>query len=196
VTQPVASRIDRRDDVIELLVADHAAIRAGFDAVLHEWESFSRRDRFESLARLLAQHEIAEEEAVYPVLGQLGPEGREVRDALLAAERRGKVLLTDAIRRSFWRPGSRRFKATLVKLRDAVEAHAAHEEQVALPLLRRSVNDAKLQMMASWFRQAKALAPTRPHPHGPERLFALLAIGPILALVDHGRDRARRLVER
>ena len=196
MTRRVASSIDRRADVIELLVAEHAVIRAGFDAVVHEWESFARRDRFESLARLLAQHEIAEEEAVYPVLGQLGPEGREVRDALLAAERRGKVLLAGAIRQSFWRPGSRRFKATVVKLRDAVEAHAAREEQVAFPLLRRRVNDTKLQMMASWLRQAEALAPTRPHPHGPERLFALVAIGPILALVDHGRDRARRLLER
>jgi hemerythrin superfamily protein len=187
---------DNQPDVIAVLAADHEAFREGFSQLRRTWEVRARRVRFEELARELARHETAEEEAVYPVLAQLGEEGKQVREAMLDEERFGNKLIAQALRISLFRPGSRHFRHLVEEIGDTVERHAAHEEELVFPLLRRTQDQAKLEMMAGWVKNAKELGPLRPHPHAPRNLAGLLASGPGVAVLDRIRDAGRRLLER
>src|SRR5690606_9870633 len=81
-----ARRTTMAEDVLELLVAQHARIEELFRAVMAA-DGEQRRDRFEELARLLAVHETAEEEALHPVARRTIDAGPAVVDARLAEER-------------------------------------------------------------------------------------------------------------
>ncbi len=183
-------------DVIAVLTADHEAVRAAFAQLRRTFEVRTRRQRFEEIARELARHETAEEEAVYPVLGQLGETGKRVRDAMLDEERLASRLIAQALRISLVRPGSRQFRHLVAEIGDAVERHAAHEEEIVFPLLARTQDQAKLDMMAVWVKNAKEIGPLRPHPHAPRNLAGLLASAPVVATLDRMRDLGRRLLER
>lgn len=187
---------DNQPDVIEVLLADHETIRHAVAELRRTWQVRLRRERFEELARELVRHETAEEEAVYPVLGQLGDEGRRVRAAMLDEERFADKLIAQALRISLVRPGSRRFRHLVAEIGDTVVRHAAHEEEAVFPLLRRTQDQAKLDMMANWVKNAKLLGPLRPHPHAPRSLVGLLAAGPGMAVLDRLRDAGRGLLER
>ena len=100
------------------------------------------------------------------------------------------------LREELLNPAGRRFRRNLELLHARVRAHAAAEEAEVLPLLAEAEGDTKLRVMATLFDRAKATAPTRPHPHGPDRLGGLLATGPVLAVVDRFRDLGRRLITR
>jgi hypothetical protein len=78
--------------------------------------------------------------------------GRPVVEDTLAEEHRAKELLSTLDKMG---PDAEGFDDHLVKLRDDVEAHAAHEEREEFPLLRKTHAPTRLQAMA------------RRHVHGP-----------------------------
>jgi hypothetical protein len=78
-------------------------------------------------------------------------------------------------------------------LRDAVLGHAENEERTVLPLLERTRDKETLDGMGSAVRVAEALAPTDPHPHGPDSPLGNIAVGPMVAVVDRTRDALRNV---
>ena len=62
---------------------------------------------------------------------------------------------------------------------------------IPVPLLRRSLDADTLQSMRSAFETAERMAPTHPHPHGPESAIANVLVGPFVAVVDQVRDALR-----
>lgn len=182
-------------EVTTLLAGEHAEVRAAFAGLAAMRDPYRRRAEMEQLLEQLARHESAEEAAVYPVLALL-PEGQALRSQALSQERQAKRLAARALRLSLVRPRSRRLKRLVDELAAAVEEHAAFEEASIFPLLRRSEGGEKLRMMGAWVQQAETLGPTRPHPHVPEGLPALVVMGPPMAVLDRVRDRLRRRLER
>ncbi|MCU1489284.1 MAG: hypothetical protein JWM85_689 [Acidimicrobiaceae bacterium] len=180
-------------DVTAVLSADHVAIRADLQALVEERRGADRRERMEQLGRELARHEVAEQEAVYPVLAQI-ESGREIREQALRQEREGALALARAMRRTSWRAGGRTTGDQLDQLAELLVKHIDFEDAHVVPLLRLRVDEEKRHMMGTWFTSAKAAAPTRPHPHAPQNLLGLLGTGPVLALADRMRDRLRALL--
>jgi hemerythrin superfamily protein len=196
VPEEVLSNPPYEPDVLQVIRNDHAEAAASLDRLADTKDSYERRHLFRDLARLLAVHEAAEEEVVYPVLARLGPEGARVRQQRLEEERQAKRLLARMMRWELVNPSSRHFVEAISELGQMVKAHAAAEESEVLPLLAQAEDDTKLRVLATVFDQAKKTAPTRPHPHGGERLPALLAGGPVLAVMDRVRDLGRRILVR
>jgi hypothetical protein len=149
-----------------------------------------RRQAFECLVRLLAVHETAEEEVAWPVVRHAGPEGDTVVDARTAEESEAKRLLADLEKLG---PEHEDFPTKLDDLREAVLTHARHEEDTALPLLERTQSHEQLVGMGAAARAAEAIAPTHPHPHGPESALGNLAVGPFAAVADRARDAVRAI---
>ncbi|HEY0699384.1 MAG TPA: hemerythrin domain-containing protein [Micromonospora sp.] len=174
------------ENVIELLLAQHARIEELFKTVINS-RGEARRDSFDELVRLLAVHETAEEEVVHPMARRNVEAGDEVVDARLGEERSAKELLAQLYDAGVDDPG---FDAGIVRLRDAVLAHAAHEERYEFPQLRASVDENRLRTAAGAVRAAEATAPTRPHP-GVESAKANLMAGPAVAVLDRLKDAAR-----
>jgi hypothetical protein len=176
------------EDVIALLHRQHQQIRQLFTD-LDSAPADQRGELFRSLVRLLAVHETVEEEVVHPEVRRL-KDAEAVVQARIGEERRAKRLLStlDEIG-----PDAEGFDTLLLQLRDDVLAHAKHEEQEELPLLRGAVNPERLQTMAATVRVAEAIAPTHPHPN-VEGATANLLLGPPIAIMDWARDAIRKAI--
>ncbi|MEU4834842.1 hemerythrin domain-containing protein [Streptosporangium sp. NPDC023615] len=189
----IAPELMGENDVVDLLVRQHAMIRDLFDEV-EESPAGSRRaeEAFQRLVRLLAVHETAEEEIVHPYVRLVLDDGDEVVDDRLAEEREAKQLLADLERLGTGHPD---FSGGLQVLRAAVLAHARAEERHEFSRLREHTGVAERRAMAAGVKAAEALAPTHPHPGTESALKNLLLGGPV-ALVDRTRDVIRQAMGR
>lgn len=177
-------------DVVELLMTQHTQIKDLFSR-LGMATGDQRRELFEDLVRLLAMHETAEEEVVHPLARRHIQAGDQVVDARLHEEQDAKQMLSDMYDKGIDAPT---FESDLMALRDAVVAHATHEENEEFPYLRQSVDPGQLRSVATAVRAAEATAPTRPHPTA-QTATANMMLGPPLAVFDRMRDAFREARE-
>ncbi len=178
---------DSDRDAVEVVLDQHQHARE----LLARLEGAEEKDRqgvFNQLVRLLAVHETAEEEVVYPALRSTGDEGERIAEARKAEEDEAKQQLSDLEKLGVDGDG---FDAQLQVFRTAVLAHAESEEREVFPLLRRSLDADKLSSMRSALEMAEKMAPTHPHPHGPESAIGNMVVGPFVAVVDRVRDAIR-----
>jgi hemerythrin superfamily protein len=175
----------QEQDVIDLLLSQHTEIR-GLFAQVRSGTGERKRDAFQSLVRLLAVHESAEEQVVHPAARH--DAGDEVVDARLHEEDEAKHVLSDLYDLGTDNPA---FDAQFADFEQAVLAHAAHEEQEEFPELRRNTDPEKLRRMAGAVRAAEAVSPTRPHPAAGENPVTNMLAGPPVAVFDKMRDAVR-----
>ena len=173
-------------DVVDLLVAQHHEVRQLFSSL--ESGGADATEAFQCLVRLLAVHETAEEEVVYPALKAAGEDGQRVAEARKAEEDEAKTQLAELERMGVDDPD---FRTSLEAFRAAVSDHADAEERQVFPLLRRSYDAEELKKMRKALERAERMAPTHPHPHGPESGIGNLVVGPFVAIVDRVRDAIR-----
>jgi hemerythrin superfamily protein len=176
------------EDVVDLLLAQHAQVEQLFLLVIGSTGQ-TRRDAFDDLVKLLAAHETAEEEVLHPLARTLpGGGGDAMVDERLDEERQAKETLKTLVQGGVDADG---FDTGIILLRDAVLAHARHEERYEFPLLRQHVPADRLRTLAAAVRTAEATAPTRPHPSA-QTAKGNLAAGPALAVIDRVRDAVRK----
>jgi len=185
--------IDHGPEVTILLASEHARFRRDMAELLDEHDALVRRDALEALARSLVQHEVAEEAAVYSVVAQ-AEGGPALRTEALRQERELAAHLARTLRRLAWRPRGRKTRHLLGQLAGVLDTHLVFEDSSLIPLVAALEGESKRQMMGAWVEHAERFAPTRPHPHGPQRLPGFLSVGVALALLDRGRDVGRSLV--
>ncbi|WP_433247118.1 hemerythrin domain-containing protein [Streptosporangium sp. CA-135522] len=179
------------NDVIDLLMRQHAMIRDLFD----EAERASAGDRseaFQRLVRLLAVHETAEEEIVHPYARHKINDGDAVVEDRLAEENEAKQLLLQMDKAGAEDP---QFLTNLAMLRAVVLAHARSEERYEFAQLRAQTSKAERRAMAAGVKVAEALAPTHPHP-GMESAIKNLLVGTPVAMMDRARDVIRQTIGR
>ena len=174
------------EDVVDLLLVQHAQVRQLFDDVVASSDE-ERKERFDALVRLLAVHETAEEEVVHPLARRVMPDDATTVDDRLEEERVAKELLSQL---DGMDANDEQFDTLIVQLRDSVLAHAASEEREEFALLRKECEPATLRRAAAAVRAAEAVAPTHPHP-GVESAKANVVAGPMAAVVDRVRDAIR-----
>lgn len=176
--------IQTPDEVIAFLKAQHNLVEDMFDEVLYASDPEAREKPFIELRQLLAVHEAAEEMVVHPRLRHTVGVGDAIVDALLKEEHDSKEQLS---RIEHIDITSQQFIDGLSKLREAVLAHAEHEESDEFPKLQRELDAEHLKRMAIAVRAAEAVAPTRPHP-GVESAKLNLAVAPFASMLDRARD--------
>ncbi len=182
-----ASHETATGDVVDLLIAQHQEVKQLF-AELGQ-QSAGREETFQRLVRLLAVHETAEEEVVYPALRSTGSYGERVAEARKSEEAEAKQALSDLEKLGVDGEG---FDDQLHAFRIAVLDHASREESEVFPHLRKSLDAEKLRAMRSALELAEKTAPTHPHPHGPESAIGNLVVGPFVAIADRVRDALRK----
>lgn len=140
------------EDVIGLLLAQHARIEELFAAVITGLGE-RRAQAFDDLIQLLSIHETAEQEIVHPLARQSIDAGKDVTAARLDEERAATKLLLALSTRGVTDPD---FDTGIVALRDAVLAHATHEERYEFPQLRQHVDAGQLRTAAAGVEAAQA----------------------------------------
>lgn len=166
-------------DVTIVLGGQHAGIRRAF--VRAALPGPGRAREFRRLARMLAQHEAAEEAHVHPVVRNAGRLGAAA--ARVSEEARAKRLLA-----RLWEKGphDRGYLARLGLLAWHVTRHAAREEREEFPVLR-GLGPVRRWTLAAEIYLARELAPTRPHPRVNGELANKVAM-PVLGPADRLRD--------
>jgi hemerythrin superfamily protein len=181
------TNVQHRNDVIDLILLQHAEIRALFNRIAMA-RGEQKRELFHDLVRLLAVHEAAEEEIVHPAARKALTDGDAVIEHRLEEENEAKRALSELYELGVEHP---QFDTRLALLADAVIRHAEREEREEFPHLRERLPDERLQRMAGVFQAAETVAPTRPHPALGESAAANLLAGPPAAVFDRIRDAVR-----
>jgi hemerythrin superfamily protein len=171
-------------DVIEVVKTQHQEVKRLLSRVA-AGAGDSLEESFCELRRMIAVHETAEEEIVYPALRSTGEEGKRVADARTAEEAEGTKVLAKL---EGLTPGTAEFSKLFEEFRVAVLHHAESEEAEVFPILRSSQKPEMLQKMAEAFEVAEKAAPTHAHPHSGTSAVSNLIAGPALAIMDHVRD--------
>lgn len=179
---------DTSPDVVEELVRQHEQVKTLFSQ-LEGATGDKLEDTFCELRRLLSVHETAEEEIIYPALRTLGDEGTNVAKARIVEEGEAKDKLAQLEKME---AGGAPFIKALAEFNIKVVEHAEREEHEVFPLLQRRFDADQLRKMGSTLRLAEAVAPTHPHPHGPDGAVGNLVLGPAVAIMDRVRDVIRQ----
>ncbi|WP_449060760.1 hemerythrin domain-containing protein [Planomonospora algeriensis] len=174
------------NDVVDLLLRQHALIRDMFDEV-EKASGAERAEAFQRLVRMLAVHETAEEEIVHPYARRKLEGGDAVVDDRLAEEHEAKKLLMEMDKAG---PEDSRFMTNLAVLRASVLAHARSEERYEFTQLRARTSETERRAMAAGLKAADGEAPTHPHP-GVESAAKNLLVGTPVAMMDRVRDAIR-----
>lgn len=178
------------EEVVAFLKAQHDLIEDMFDEVLLASDPKAREKPFIELRQLLAVHETAEEMVVHPRVRREFEGGDSIVDARLKEEHDAKELLSSIEKLDIT---SQQFIDELTKLREAVLAHADHEENEEFPKLQQKLEEKELKQLATAVRAAEAIAPTRPHP-GVESAKLNFAVGPFASMLDRARDAIKQAI--
>ena len=174
---------DAPTDVTEFLASQHREIERLLDQI-NATTGDEQVEAFECFVRLMAAHETAEEMVTHPLTRQ-AKGGDEVGEARLSEESKAKQKLAEIEKTKV---GSPEFVQLMATFSEAVRAHANHEEREEFPILRRSNDAVERERLERVVEAVEHIAPTHPHPHGPDGALGNLVTGPFVAIADRVRD--------
>ncbi|KNC96834.1 uncharacterized protein SPPG_07668 [Spizellomyces punctatus DAOM BR117] len=148
------------------------------------------------LIREVAQHSIAEETVVYPLIEErniLGS-GEHIADHLRQDHFEVKKLL---LKLDKMRVGDKGFDETLNNVMRVLKEHATEEETKELPEIAKVIPEPERIDLSKAFLRRKAISPTHPHPHAPDKPPTLEVLAGLpVAPIDKLRDQTRKFAER
>jgi hemerythrin superfamily protein len=171
--------------VTEVLRMQHEQVTTMFGQ-MDELHGQDRAELFDCLRMMLAVHETAEEEVVHPAARKISDAGERAVEARLEEENEAKKMLSNLEKMSV---GDEQFDKQFAAFRAAVLEHAEAEETEIFLLLESKLDRHDLTEMADSLLIAEEMAPTHPHPHGPESAMGNLLLGPFVAMADKVRDK-------
>jgi hemerythrin superfamily protein len=185
--------MDERRDFIEILIEDHAEAEKTFaeiERVLAEPRTAQTmklaRELTQQVITELVKHSVAEEEYLYPSVRTLLPGGNDIADMEIAEHAMAEETMKDLDRMS---ASNLEFRDTMRKLAGQIREHAGKEEAHLFPELGGVMSQEGRLQLGKKLEQAKAMAPTHPHPLAPDRPPLNKVLGPGVALIDRLRDR-------
>ena len=154
-------------DAITLLKNDHRTVEALFKKLedLGDGRSADRRKIVDKIIEELAIHASIEEQLFYPTARRAVPDAED--DVLEGLEEHHivKWTLSELVDMA---PGDERFKPKVTVLMESVRHHVKDEEEGMFPRIRKGMDAEALERLGASLEEAKATAPTRPHPRVPD----------------------------
>jgi hemerythrin superfamily protein len=172
-------------DAIELLKHDHRMVEQLFRDFRAADSDELRRAVAEVLVRELSKHAAVEETLFYPFAVRV-LDGSATVDRQLAQHMVLKQLLVALDR---VQAGDAQQHELLRQIEAAVAEHVRTEEGELMPRLGTAADDEALRELGREIDDSKRRAPTRGHPHAPDRPPALTLAAPVAAIYDRLRDR-------
>ncbi|MGW7463884.1 hemerythrin domain-containing protein [Streptomyces xantholiticus] len=173
-------------NIIEELTADHREVESLFNEIQQLSAADSqRRELADRMTIELVRHAVAEEEYLYPAVRRHVEGGATLADKEIEDHSQVERLLKDL---EGAEPGQPEFETTMTRLMQTVIDHIADEEGRLFPLLQDACDTQQLNDLGDKIRQAKKVAPTRPHPAAPDTPPANKLLAPGAGLVDRARD--------
>ncbi|MER7838178.1 hemerythrin domain-containing protein [Streptomyces sp. NPDC096040] len=173
-------------DVINELVTDHREVEELFGKIDGLPSGDKNRKIYADQATMeLVRHSVAEEEYLYPAVREYLADGDAIADKEIADHSRAEQIMKDL---ESCEAGDPEFDRLIGLLMSEIRSHVADEERSLFPMLRLAATAEALDDLGDKVRQAKKLAPTRPHPSAPDTPPANKMLAPGAGLVDRLRD--------
>ncbi|HZM76684.1 MAG TPA: hemerythrin domain-containing protein [Candidatus Limnocylindrales bacterium] len=170
-----------RRSIVAVLSEEHLKLQA-LSSELATTSSTS--DHVDVLTAWVSRHLSAEQRYLYPVVRELLPEGERLIEEELNQDQ--VILRRLAALRS---APPRSFPQLADELVTDLRRHAYAAARDILPRLEELTHDDDLISLGDLVTEAAASAPTRPHPHTPDRPPWNRMIDPLVGAVDRMRDR-------
>ncbi|RZB14137.1 hemerythrin domain-containing protein [Streptomyces sp. F001] len=173
-------------NVIDELVTDHREVEELFGRIeaLPPGDK-DRKLHADQVTMELVRHSVAEEAYLYPAVREHVPDGDALADKEIEDHSRAEQLMKDLESCDADDP---EFNRLIGLLMSEIRTHVADEEQNLFPKLRAACSPQALDDLGDKVRQAKMLAPTRPHPSAPDTPPLNKLLAPGAGLVDRLRD--------
>ena len=173
-------------NVIDELVTDHREVEEIFGKIEALPPGHKNRRMYADQATMeLVRHSVAEEAYLYPAVRKHVEGGDALADKELEDHATAERIMKDLEGREADDP---EFDRLLVALMSEIREHLADEEDNLFPRLRAACPAGALDDLGDKVRQAKKVAPTRPHPAAPDKPPANKMLAPGVGLVDRLRD--------
>ncbi|MFI2433267.1 hemerythrin domain-containing protein [Streptomyces sp. NPDC018693] len=173
-------------NVIDELVTDHREVEEIFGRIEALPSGDKNRKLHADRATMeLVRHSVAEEEYLYPAVREHVAGGDALADKEIDDHSRAERIMKDLERCEADDP---EFDRLMGLLMNEIRSHVADEEENLFPRLRASCDAKTLDTLGDKVRQAKKMAPTRPHPSAPDKPPANKMLAPGAGLVDRLRD--------
>jgi hemerythrin-like domain-containing protein len=174
-------------DAIALLKSDHETV----EKLFKEFEALTERaekgqaELAERITEELIRHAAIEEQIFYPAIRAAIPDlDLDVREGLeehhVAEQLLGEVQQLDS--------SHERFRPKVLVLIEAVRHHVEEEEQELFPTVQEQMDAEVLEELGERMAEAKAQAPTKPHPRSPDQPPLNLVTDAVASLLDRLRD--------
>ncbi|MFF5446394.1 hemerythrin domain-containing protein [Streptomyces sp. NPDC012888] len=173
-------------DVIAELTTDHEEVEELFTNIQEASAGDPRRKTYaDQVTMELVRHSVAEEMYLYPAVREHLADGDAMADEELRDHAKAEQIMKDLEGCAADDP---QFDVLVTKLMTEVRQHIAEEENDLFPQLRAACSAEMLNELGDKVRQAKKIAPTRPHPSAPDKPPANKLLAPGVGLVDRLRD--------
>jgi hemerythrin superfamily protein len=173
-------------NVIDELMTDHREVEELFGRIAALPSGDKDRKVYADQATIeLVRHSVAEEEYLYPAVREHIADGDALADKEIEDHSRAEQLMKDLEGCDAEHPDFDRIMGMLV---NEIRSHVADEEENLFPRLRAACSAETLDDLGDKVRQAKKMAPTRPHPSAPDKPPANKLLAPGAGLVDRMRD--------
>lgn len=191
-TEPLAFSTTEGHGLFDELAADHGRVLEILESLTGgagapPGDERERKRLAEQLSIEESKHEAIEELFFWPLVRSRLDDGDELAAMGLEQERHGKSTFVEL---DHTRAGSPTFSTMTRDVMSKVRDHIAYEENVVWPKLRSALSTDELEALGVQIRHARALAPTRPHPHMPPQPALLASVGSVVAISDRALDKA------
>jgi acetyl esterase len=168
-------------DVDHLIEDDFAIVERQLEHL--EAGRGNRRVLADQIVFELSLHGFAVEQVLYPAFEDAG----QTRDLEQARERNTtlKELLVTLTRSE---PGDAEFEGALTEVAALVRAQHEGSDRESMPALRENLGAERIARLGKEYLVAKRAAPTRPHPHAPDKGAAERVAGALSKPLDMLRD--------
>lgn len=173
-------------DLVELIIQDHREFERAFaELERNNHTAEYRRELLDHVIAELTRHAVAEEQFLYPSARDKVPGGPDLVDHEIEEHNDAEQVMKDL---EDLEPSDPKFEELINRLIKEVRHHLDEEEQDLLPKVKSACSPDELQQLGRSLEAAKKIAPTRPHPSGPDKPPANLIIGPGIGIIDNVRD--------
>lgn len=181
-------------DAITLLKEDHRTVEQLFKRFEQAGDRahVQKRQIVDRIIEELSVHAAIEEQVFYPVARTTVPDTEDIALESLEEHHVVKWLLAELVDMD---PAQERFDAKVTVLIENVRHHVEEEESEFFPMVRKELGRNQLADLGDRLADAKAAAPTRPHPRMPDSGLVHLIVGPLAGAVDRIRDNVSGIAQ-
>jgi len=181
-------------DAITLLKNDHQHVERLFRQYEQAGDRayVKKRDLVDRIIEELSRHAAIEEQLFYPAARETVP-GAE--DLALESVEEHHIVKWELSELETMDPHDERFDAKVRVLIETVRHHVEEEESDFFPKVRSELGRNQLNELGDAMEDAKATAPTHPHPRSPQRPPLNRLVGLAAGAVDAVTDTARGVAQ-